>query len=220
MTEKVSGRLPLPLLFVVFVVAVFLSTLASSAAATWQRVGHDRSDAFWSLVTPRGMAAEEYLAPAVMAASADLVVVGRVVSVERGREWVANPDLVNHPDPAAREGAFARFATVMVQVESTLGPSAFEAARALVPVEVFLVRPEVLGELKTLASTERAIFVLRNKGPDDSVDFFRLVNDTQGLVREFDGKAHVMSGEVASFARLEGLPFTRVVEEFRAARGG
>jgi hypothetical protein len=81
------------------------------------------------------------------------------------------------------------------------------------------MRPELLDQLETQTPTERAIFALRNKGPEDSLEFFRLVNDSQGLVREFDGRAHVTSIDTPGFARLEGLPFDSVIEEFRAARG-
>lgn len=204
----------LPVLALTFVVAAALATAMSASSPGTS--AHDTSDHFWRIVTPNGMAAEEYVDPAHMAREADLVVVGRVESATMGREWVAAPELLD--DPFGQERAYARFATVMIRVEQVLGPTAFPVRKDLVPVEVFLHRPEVLDELRQNVPGERAIFALRNKGADDSPTFFRLVNDAQGVIREFGHRAHLQADVGSGFENVEGVGFASLVESMRAAR--
>jgi hypothetical protein len=200
---------------VAFVLGALLATSIMSGRLQDE---HARSDLFWRLVSPNAMAAESYETPREMAAEADLVVVGKIEKVENGREWVANPDLLK--DPIGVERAYARFALLTVRVEEVLGQSSFEPSDGTVPVEVYLNTGEVLDQLLDLKPDGRAIFALRNKGSTDSTKYFRLVNDTQGLVREFGGKAHLSSADELSsgFAELEGMPFSKVADLMRASR--
>lgn len=129
---------------------------------------------------------------------------------------MANPELLD--DPFGKERAMARFATVNFAVDEVLGSSKFTPVARTVPVEVYLHREDVLQDLQKNLPDGRAVLILRNKGEEDDPSFFRLVNDSQGLIREFEGLAHLAAESGPFFDRLEGRPFGLVVDELRAAR--
>lgn len=78
---------------------------------------------------------------------------------------------------------------------------------AQVDLEIFLPSDGLIEELRASAPTERAVFFLRTKA--DAPRFFRLVNDNQGLIREFDGTSHArVQPKAASLARSTACPLS------------
>lgn len=116
---------------------------------------------------------------------------------------------------------YARFGDVEVSIEQIVG--SVEAPlpdRTRVNMEVFLVESEALAELRSNIPEERAIYFLRNKGPADSVDFYRLTNDEQGLLREFNGRVRIAPhGGTHFLTRLDGERFDEVLARVATARG-
>ncbi len=156
------------------------------------------------------LAAEHYESLAVMAKSSDAVVLGRMTAVEAGRQWTANahrPD-----DPLFGETAIARFATVTIEVERIIGEPAYPVD-GTIDLEVFLPVDGLIPRLEANLPRERALFFLRNKGPTDSIAFFRLVNDDQGIVREFGGVSHTLGGDDPLAVELDGVDFDELVAE-------
>lgn len=180
--------------------------------------GH--SDRFWSAATVRGMAAESFDTLDDLARSADLVIVGRVNDVQPGREWVAIPEYVD--DPVFSEVAYARFATVTIDIEQIIGRVLSPLPdRSVVKLEVFLSRPDTLTIVQKNIPGERSIFFLRNKGVTDSIDFYRFTNDDQGLLREFDGRIRISpTGEDHFLSHLDGESFDKALDAVTKARGG
>lgn len=158
------------------------------------------------------MAAESFTDLGVMAKSADAVVVGRIVEIAKGREWVANPNEVD--DPVFGESALARFATATILIEEVIGKTTYPV-RDRIALEIFLPQDKLVPHLEDTLPLERSVFFLRNKGPEDSTDYYRLVNDEQGLVREFGGVSHTFGVENPMLARIEGGPFSELLAELR-----
>jgi hypothetical protein len=201
------------------VVAAFLVGLwgGSYSAATSDPV--QRSNRFWAVSAVDGMAAEDYQSLEAISKSADLVVIGQVAKVSPGREWVANPSYVN--DPVMKEFALARFATITITIERIIGPvnSPLPDKKNL-SLEAFLPYPDAFKDLESNVPKERGLYFLRNKGPDDSVDFYRFTNDEQGLLREIDGHVVVSpTGESHYLSHLAGALFDDVVAQVAEARG-
>jgi hypothetical protein len=163
------------------------------------------------------MPAEDYpdLSSAVKAA--DAVVVGRIARVAKGREWVANEAIIGDPDVGDR--AYARFAAATISVEEVIGGTSYELGGELT-LELYLPRAETLAALLETVPTERALFVLRNKGPKDTIEAYRLVNDEQGLIRDLGGAGHLMAHDLPTgFTELEGKSFQSIISVAREARG-
>lgn len=158
------------------------------------------------------MAAESYDSLSTMALASDAIVVGRIGAVDPGREWKANEDEWLEPEPS--DALLVRFATLTIEVEEVIGTLTADASVGSIQLEVFLPRNSALEELRATAPGERAVFFLRTKA--DAPEFFRLVNDNQGLVREFDGKSHVVGATEGNFlGEIDGLPFEDFVAELR-----
>jgi len=197
------------------IVAAALSSGTGDNPMTVEDV-HSRSDQFWALTSVHGMPAEDYTSFAEMVKSADAVVVGQIVNVTKGREWVADAALIG--DPNVGDRAMARFAKVTIEIEQIVGRSRYPLGKQ-VDMEVYLPREEDLPLLAANAPIERGIFALRNKGPKDSVEFYRLVNDDQGLIRDIGGSAHLLAHDLpVGFTELEGQAFSQVIREALEAR--
>jgi hypothetical protein len=160
------------------------------------------------------MAAESYSSLTDMEQSADAVVVGRIVDVREGRQWVANASEVD--DLVFGEMAIARFANVTISVEEIIGGTLLPIGET-VSLEIFLPEDGLIPSLQQTLPLERAVFFLRNKGPSDSTKYYTLVNDTQGLVREFAGVSHTMDVHDAMLHEIEGKPFTTLLATLRSA---
>jgi hypothetical protein len=196
--------------------AAALSSGAGGGNPIIMEDAHSRSDNFWSLTAVDGMAAEDYATFAEMVKSADAVIVGQIVSVTKGRESVADAALIGDPDVGDR--AMARFAKVTIEIEQIIGGSLYPLGR-LIDMEVYLPREDTLPLLEASIPIERALFALRNKGPEDSIDFYRFVNDEQGLIRDFGGSAHLLAHDLpVGFTELEGQTFSQSIREAREAR--
>jgi hypothetical protein len=198
-------------------------TVTRQPTAVAQQPGSDlvaRSYRFWSAVAVRGMAAESYDSLEDLAQNADLVVVGTILSVDRGREWVAIPAYVD--DPFLSDEAFARFATLTIAVQQIIGPVRTPLPDpSSVKLEAYLPRPGTMALLRENVPRERSIFFLRNKGKTDSVDFYRFTNDDQGLLRDFDGLVRISpTGEDHFLTHLDGERFEDILANVVKARGG
>lgn len=205
-------RLTLPSLGVLlFAISLLLG--GAGAAVVAGNHDHERSDRFWSLSHVRAMAAESYGSLAEMAVASDAVVVGRIREIAPGREWGANENEWLDPDLA--DPTMARFATALIEVEQVVGTPSVDLSAGTLALEVFLPRETLLEDLQATTPRERAIFFLRSKA--DAPAFFRLVNDNQGLVREFDGTSHVVGATDGSFlSEIDGLPFEQVILQLQA----
>ena len=206
-TRQLRGARPL-IFGAVFVAGLVISSILTTTPEDL----HERSDRFWALTRVRGMAAESFTDLGVMAKSADAVVVGRIVEIAKGREWVANPNEVD--DPVFGESALARFATATILIEEVIGKTTYPV-RDRIALEIFLPQDKLVPHLEDTLPLERSVFFLRNKGPEDSTDYYRLVNDEQGLVREFGGVSHTFGVENPMLARIEGGPFSELLAELR-----
>ncbi|HEX5015343.1 MAG TPA: hypothetical protein VFV72_14430 [Candidatus Limnocylindrales bacterium] len=157
------------------VTAVVLNVPRVSNGSDWA--------SFWSTLRISGTEAEHYDSIGQLAQSADLVVVGRIDSIERGREWVAvEPELVD----VAGDFAYARFALATISVDRVLGGA---TDRATVPVEFLIISWDQVDRLRGVIPHDPAIFFLRQKRGESSDEFYRLVNISQGSVGSDNGKA-------------------------------
>lgn len=210
---QVQKRLALPSLGVLlFAVAMLLGGVGSAAIAGDS--DHERSDHFWSLSHVRAMSAESYGSLAELALASDAVVTGRIREVAPGREWRANED--EWLDPELADPVMARFATVIIEIEEIIGTPNVDLSSGAVELEIFLPQDGLLPDLRATAPRERAVFFLRSKA--DGPQFFRLVNDNQGLVRDFNGASHVVGATEGSFlAEIDGLPFEQLLLQLRSS---
>ncbi len=178
---------------------------------------HARADCFWALVRVEGMDAEVFGSLEEAARSADLVVVGRITEVTKGREWVANPAYLDIPELA--DVAYARFATAWIEPEAVLGSPRVPVQRDRVPLELDLLQADLLPELVANVPRERAIFFLRDKADHGAAagEYFRFTNVNQGLIREFDGRVETLqTGPDQFLSQLRGQPFGDVIARLKA----
>lgn len=195
----------------------FVAGSIASLSLTTQQLSIERSDRFWRSTQINGMAAENYDSLAELSRSADLVVIGRIEKVAKGREWIGIPEYVD--DPVHGESAWIRFATVTIAIEDVIGPIRTPLPdRSEVQLEVFLPNSTVFDELRANVPGERAAYFLRNKR--DGIEFYRFTNDEQGLLREFQGRVRMApAGETHFLTHLDGRPFDNVMSEVASARG-
>jgi len=208
----VPKRFALPLAGVLVFATSVLAGGAASAALTGNG-DHERSDRFWSLTHVQAMAAESYDSLTTMALASDAIVVGRIGAVAPGREWKANEAEWAEPQPA--DALMARFATVTIEIEQVIGTATADASAGTVQLEIFLPHDGLVPELRATAPRERAVFFLRTKA--DAPEFFRLVNDNQGLIRELAGTSHAMGATEGTFlAEIDGRPFEEMLAQLRS----
>ncbi len=85
---------------------------------------HARSDRFWATTHIRAMSAETYESLDDIALGADAIIVGRIQSVQQGRDWDAERDESPKPVvavPGEPVTPRARFAEVIIVIEQTIG---------------------------------------------------------------------------------------------------
>jgi len=164
-----------------------------------------------------GVDAEVFGSLEESARSADLVVVGRITEVTKGREWVANPAYLDIPELA--DVAYARFATAWIEPEAVLGSPRLPVPLDRIPLELDLLQADLLPELVANVPRERAIFFLRDKADHGAApgEYFRFTNFDQGLIRELDGRVETFpTGPDQFLSRLSGQPFGDVVARLKA----
>jgi len=195
----------------VFVVGVALGGAASGAFN--ESGGHERSDRFWSLAQVRGMPAEWYDSLTSMALAADAIVVGRVGLVTQGREWRPNDAEWSEREPL--DPLMARFANLTVETWDVIGTLPPRASASEIVIEMFLREADLLPMLQAAVPRERAVFFLRSKA--DAPEFFRLVNDEQGLIRDIGGESHVVgASDSRMLVEVNGLPFDQLLGQLRS----
>jgi hypothetical protein len=169
---------------------------------------------FVSPLLIRGTSAEEYHTLESLANESDLVVVGRITMVERGRELVAIPELVDNPD--ARYVAFVRFANATLEIERVLA-TGLSSPPTTVELEMLVLGWSEVTTLQRSLPAERGLFFLRHKRSEAGGRYYRLVNVEQGLIGSDSGIAVIPGAatlERHDFLRsLEGRPFEEVVAE-------
>lgn len=176
----------------------------------------DPWQAFATITGLEGVAAETYASLDELTAGADLVVLGRVSSVARGREWVAAPELIN--DREVGGVATARFAAVSISIDRVLKGT---WTNTEVTYEEQVLFWSQLDDMDRAQPDGAAIFFLHFKeGPLDE-GFIRLVSSTQGIVSSQDGLADVPAsgGEAAEAFRktVVGHPFDEIIRSVLAA---
>lgn len=172
---------------------------------------------FVSTVLLRGTAAEEYASVAELANGADLVVVGRIAGIERGRELVAAPEFVN--DPVVGDIALVRFALATIEVEQTLTKGVI--ADPTLEVEILILRWDQVADLQKRLPNGPALFFLHHKEAEADGRYYRLVSVEQGLIGSEGGKAVAPAGDAgaAFLAALDGRDFEDVVKVVDEAIG-
>lgn len=205
MSERRSVSLRLLRLGLIVVIALMMAqAVRAPRPSGWTN--------FVSTLLLRGTAAEEYASVAELANEADLVVVGRIAGIERGRELVAAPEFVN--DPVVGDIALVRFALATIEVERTL-------TKGVVPnptleVEILILRWDQVTDLRTRLPNERALFFLHHKEAEADGRYYRLVSIEQGLIGSEFGKAVAPPGDAkdaeAFMAALDGRDFEDVVK--------
>lgn len=153
-------------------------TLAVLLAQVFPGQKPDGWQEFMSPVQLRGTAAEEYSTLGDLANEADMVVVGRISEIERGRELVAAPEFVG--DPVVDDLAFVRFALARIEVERVLTKDV--VAGPNIDVEILIIRWDQVELLQERLPNDRALFFLRHKADEADGRYFRLVNVHQGLI--------------------------------------
>lgn len=205
-------RFAVPVVGVLVFATSVLAGAAASAALT-ESGDHERSDRFWSLTRVRAMAAESYDTLTQMTLASDAIVVGRISAIAPGREWKANED--EWLDPEAADALLARFATVTLEIQDVIGGAVADASAGTVELEIFLPHDGLVPQLEATLPRERAVFFLRTKA--DAPEFFRLVNDSQGLIREFEGTSHMVGAVEGTFlAEIDGRPFGELLAQLRS----
>jgi hypothetical protein len=169
------------------------------------------SDHFWAHFAVQGLEVERYAHLAALATSSDAVILGRVTSVKEGR--IAGNEL----------SGFVAYATIAIEVGEVLRSSL--PIGTTVSLEVMVPERTILSDVAATLPAEDALFFLRNKGLEVAKlgwsraaqelewSYYRLaVSD--GLFRNFDGRARVAIGAEADFVLAwEGRPFGDLVAE-------
>jgi len=157
-----------------------------------------------SLQSSGGRAA--WLAAPALAGILTGLLTGVVLAKANEAEWA-------EPQPA--DALMARFATVTIEIEQVIGTATADASAGTVQLEIFLPHDGLVPELRATAPRERAVFFLRTKA--DAPEFFRLVNDNQGLIRELAGTSHAMGATEGTFlAEIDGRPFEEMLAQLRS----
>lgn len=181
------------------------------------------SDAFWSHFHVVGSEVEQYDSLDSMAAAADVVFLGRVTSVAKGR-------IFGDANSGNPEETQVQYATLTVDVERLLAGSLPSDTR-YVSLEMIMFDSEITSMAANLPA-EDSIFFLRNKGieaqslglPSERIEeessFYRLVIGA-ALLRVFDGHVVPSVGTDAEFLlALDGVPVDDVIAQITEASQG
>ena len=211
-------------LFVAWLAFVLVLTVVIYAGA--RSSSRPASDTFWhTAYSVDGIEAEQYDTMAGMSRAADLVVVGSIERVAKGREFVANAEAASRTDDPYRKHAIAYYAVADLRISKVLAGNA--VAGDVVQLEIFASQWQKLDALVGSPALDSGLFFLRNKGIEaarlslpastQAADkpFYRLVN-RDGLLRRFDGKAAIPPDSEAAFLRpFEGMNFDAVTDLVR-----
>lgn len=208
---------------VLVLAAVVVSVLTVGLSVVRDRELTDvaaRSDHFWELLAVNGSAIAHFDTLDGMADEADLVVVGRIVSVAPGREV---RDLDAEAEGYAREEASVYFADATLIVDEAIkGDPGKE-----VKLQLLLPQPGVLEQVQADLPSERGIYFLRDMGayfakenPDSGLattleDTFDFVSP-QGLIRDLGGSVGANADEGDTWLHeLARRTFTEVLADAR-----
>jgi len=224
---KLGVRLPWGMLaaWVAFVVVLaFVSTAP-------QRPNRGSSDAFWRVANSvNGIDAETYDSLEGMTQAADVVAVGVLEDVTRGRTFVADREIAARIGDPYYDEAFAYYALANLRVrEVVVGDSSLVGST--LPVEIFASQRGKLEQLLAQPALDTGLFFLRSKGAEARAlgfsnaaqqaeqPYFRLVTST-ALVRDFDGIAATLPGADEFLARFDATRFDDALVAVRDAAGG
>jgi hypothetical protein len=173
------------------------------------------SDVFWTADSRESISAESYDDLIAMRDAADAVVVGRVIDVSVGRSFVA--------DPALGEDGIARHVLLIFAVERAIHGTFGSGDR--VQLEIFVRSKSAMEEMLGNPPLDRTVLFLRNKGIEAKAlgfgqayvaaesPFYRLVNRTQGAIREIEGRVAPLPSDESEFlAELAGGSFETLLE--------
>lgn len=174
---------------VLFAVSITIGWTVGRSGTTKSDSAH--ADAFWGAVHVDAIEAPIPATLNDLVRDSDAVVIGRVVDVERGREWVAALNL--NPAAADMAGeAVARFATVRVAIESGLAGAKLGPSVAL---EVFLPTANSLETLRAEMPHGRAMFFLHRKVEPGLDDTYRLVAQSASFFLDVGGRPEAPSDD-------------------------
>ncbi len=162
---------------VVGALLVVTSTLILRNVST-PEMGPSRSDAFWSHFTLTGVEARHSDSLVEMADASELIIVGRMESIELSRSWDAVPEW--------GDDGTANYVVSDIRVEEVVRKTPSLAAGDIVRLEIFVPSSDALRvALTTSLPTERTLFFLRAQ--QDVPGVYMLVS-SQGYIRDL-GKA-------------------------------
>lgn len=174
-------------------------------------------DEFWEGVAPGGFNDENYGSLTEMTKAADVVLVGKAVSISQ------NP--LRHTGVDPKDGAFAQ---VDFLPERVLAGTAETSAAGTVNLEFFMTDPAQFPRFSTRVPTGNVLVFLRNKavearlngwpveGPDTGRLYYRIVAD-QGVIRDEGGTAVAADDGGGFLSKINGTPFTTIVQQVIAA---
>lgn len=167
-------------------------------------------DDFWSVVRLSGTG-ESYDSLAEVSKRADLIVIGRIVAIERGREWLAIPDLAG--DRVYDDVAHARLAKATLKVERVVGGGSLADP---LEVEFSVITWDQLPLLQRSIPAERSLFFLHRKLPPDDSRYFRLLVLDDGVIRDVNGIAVPLSSDTIVGGEVAGRDFDTLVGDVSA----
>lgn len=170
----------------------------------------------WASATVDALEVEHFATPDELAAAADAVVRGRIVSIGPGRSF------------GGASGVPFRYAAATVVVDELLAGALPGAHRSTLTLEIPLFGGETtLARLQQLEAVD-GIFLLRNKGESaraagmaaldvaSESDYYRLVTQ-DAVIEERAGRATLPAGADGALAAFDGVRFDLVISRLRAA---
>lgn len=216
---KQTRILPLGVVGVVVGAMLVVLALADEAFQPSDDDLHRRSENFWSALAVEGVWAESYDSLEGLFAHSDVVVVGRLVSVEGGRVFGTPNPLLDHPE----ESQFF-FASIQVESLQLLRGAPILDSDGYIVLEELLPERSRLDTLVTNLPEGRAVFFLRNKGVDAmsqgrsraiverDTPFYRRITP-QGVLRDIGGDVHIpVDGGGGFLLTLEGTGFDALLK--------
>jgi hypothetical protein len=206
-----AQRVPRPTVVLGFG-AVFAISLAAGVLRSAPALEDGaRARQFFGSVAVAGISSTQVGSLTDLVKASDLVVVGRIAAVEKGREWLADPSLRGTGKEAE---AMARFATLSIDVEDTVVGA---ASGSQVKMEIFLPKADSLGKLKASIPRGRALFFLHEKREPGVSGIYRFVTDAESFYLDVDGTVQAPAGDDSAVAAsLTGQPFIALVAQTRA----
>jgi hypothetical protein len=133
--------------------------LAAIGALVVQNQVEKTSDRFWRLASFQGASGPRFDTLADLVVASDVVVLGRIASVERGR--VFGTPHADNPNPASEQ---IHYAAVAVNVERVLDGALVDGAASELTLELPVSSPDAIPQLAKSVPSEQSVLFLFNAG--------------------------------------------------------